>query len=565
MNTDLKRIKKVYGEKMAHLCRELFSTLLEHDGLLYELITSHFAPNKYLYDDIILNNLEENFKNYIYSLYDVEKQEIIVNKNPSELLSDAGYDLYECKSEEDIQSFKKYYAPWEELCTFKGNRLEKNYVFFAVKKNVEEIKRENFKKPTRQDEYGTSVISIQFTKGKVNTLSIKNRYNHSVNNPDATYSNNLDNIIEGLTNSFENFYNLKIDYNDKKFEIPGYVRAIDKKYYKYNYEIDNIYYCPNNIIIDNYKVNNDYVDGSKYILLDYFIIDLKTKKIFTYDKYIDDCFLDGITIEKNTIQKLNNGNRIITINDSIKIILDKTNKIIGYSNPNSKIIDDNFLFYNDTLSYLYLPNVKKIGDNFLGCNNSLLSIILPSVEVIADYFLSSNSVLEEAYMENLTKLGDCFLNNCVKLNKILIPKVIRIGDNFLSWNKELQSIYLPNIVYIGKDFMCNANKIKIISFDNLKIAGSGFFKYVELVDVIKLPSLKIVDRDFFKNVITVKSMNMPLLDKNNIYFLSNLKHCDSINIGNVSDIRKTSKIIKDYLLSKYSFNDSPKTLLLNKN
>ena len=30
--------------------------------------------------------------------------------------------------------------------------------------DVADIKREDFKNPTRQDEYGTSVISIQFNK-----------------------------------------------------------------------------------------------------------------------------------------------------------------------------------------------------------------------------------------------------------------------------------------------------------------------------------------------------------------------------------------------------------------
>lgn len=32
------------------------------------------------------------------------------------------------------------------------------------------------------------------------------------------------------------------------------MRADDGKYYKYNYEINNIYYCPNNVIINNFKV-----------------------------------------------------------------------------------------------------------------------------------------------------------------------------------------------------------------------------------------------------------------------------------------------------------------------
>ena len=69
-----------------------------------------------------------------------------------------------------IQSFKKYYAPQEELCTFLGGRLNSCDVFFAVKKDVNDIKRSDFIKPEREDKYGTSVISIQFRKGYINTL-----------------------------------------------------------------------------------------------------------------------------------------------------------------------------------------------------------------------------------------------------------------------------------------------------------------------------------------------------------------------------------------------------------
>ena len=53
MNSDLNRIKKKYGENFAHLCRELFPTILETEGLLPDIIENKFYPNKFLYDDII--------------------------------------------------------------------------------------------------------------------------------------------------------------------------------------------------------------------------------------------------------------------------------------------------------------------------------------------------------------------------------------------------------------------------------------------------------------------------------------------------------------------------------
>ena len=149
MDDDLKKIKKYYGEDMMHLCREMFPTILETPGLLYSLMEKSFAPNHYLYEDILENNLEESFRKHIYSLNENDsKDKVVVNKNPYELMEEAGYTLYECKSEEDIQEFKKYYTLRERLCTFNGGRLDRCYVFFAVKKNVDEIRRENFKNYT---------------------------------------------------------------------------------------------------------------------------------------------------------------------------------------------------------------------------------------------------------------------------------------------------------------------------------------------------------------------------------------------------------------------------------
>ena len=191
MIDDLKVIRKKYGERMYHFCRESFPTLLEEPGKLSKLLSDNFYESHFLFYDIVADGKEDEFKNYIYSLVDVENNnELVQIKTPEELMSEAGYVLVECYNEGDIQAFRKYYAPGEELCTFYGGRLNRCRVFFAVKKNVSDIKREDFKNPKRQDEYGTSVISIQFTKDGTNTLSIKNRYNHTVNNPDATFSNN---------------------------------------------------------------------------------------------------------------------------------------------------------------------------------------------------------------------------------------------------------------------------------------------------------------------------------------------------------------------------------------
>ena len=282
MEKELKQIKKLYGEAMAKFCREAFPIILEEKDKLLQLLIEHFEPTHSLYKDLLKEKLELQFKNYIYSLVEKEKNMVIATKSPTELMGDAGYDLYECKTEEEIQSFRKYYVPGEELCTFWTQRLNRCIVFFAVKKNVNDIKREDFINPQRQDEYGTSVISIQFTRDDSHTLSIKNRYNHTVENPDATFSNNLDNIIPGLTKAFEKQYGMIQTNSGNSFDLIGYVKANDGKFYKYNYEINNIYYCPNNIIIDNFEVKQ--FEKEKYIIFDYFLLDLVNKKIISIGK-----------------------------------------------------------------------------------------------------------------------------------------------------------------------------------------------------------------------------------------------------------------------------------------
>ena len=66
MNNDLKIIKKKYGEKMMHFCRENFSTILEREGLLTQIFSNYFNENKSLYEDLKENNWLFQFKNFIF-------------------------------------------------------------------------------------------------------------------------------------------------------------------------------------------------------------------------------------------------------------------------------------------------------------------------------------------------------------------------------------------------------------------------------------------------------------------------------------------------------------------
>ena len=477
MIDDLKVIRKKYGEKMYHFCRESFPTLLEEPGKLLKLLSDNFHESHSLFDDIVANGKESEFKNFIYSLVDVENNnELGMIKTPEELMSEAGYVLVECYNEGDIQAFRKYYAPGEELCTFKGGRLDRCRVFFAVKKNVLDIKREDFKKPKREDEYGTSVISIQFTKDGTYTLSIKNRYNHTVNNPDATFSNNLDNIIPGLTESFERYKGIIQRYKSENFEIKGYVRANDGKYYKYNYEINNVYYCPDNIIIDNFNVKR--YDKSRYLIIDYFIIDLSNKSISLYDKKLSDSFCDVIKdINKIEIDNIDSGKKITILGDnnkSLEIITDKDGKIISLKMNKIYDIGDKFLSYNTSLQKFTAENLTEVGDWFLSCNNTLQELYLPNLTKVGNGFLCFNTSLQKFTAENLTEVGSDFLYYNTSLQKFTAENLTEVGSYFLWCNNTLQELYLPNLKIVGHDFLRRNKTLQKFTAENLIKVGDWF-------------------------------------------------------------------------------------------
>ena len=462
MQDDLLLIKKKYGEEMMHLCRDLFPTILELNGVLPKILLDSFYPNKMLVKDLILNDLVYDFKNFIYAKYNklYKKDSLFVetDKTPSELLDEAGYILYECKSNKDILKFKKYYYEKEEICTFNENRLFTHHVFFAIKKNAEKILREDFLNPKRQDLYGTSVISIQFTRDKNHTLSIKNRYNHTVKNPDATFSNNLDNIIPGLTNSFSKYYGLKQLNPTYDFLIPNYV-LINDKYYKYNLAVDDTYYCPNNILIINKEVKK--LEKEKYLFLDNSILDLKRHEFIHFQ---DDYFKELIgNIKKVEIINDNTRKIVKIVNDKCEettIILNMNGEITGLKNNYIEDIPDDFLYYNKKIEVLELLNVKKIGNNFLYHNLNLKSLNLENVKEIGNNFLYNNVLLDNICLDKVERIGHNFIWLNKGLESLSLPNLKIVGDNFLYSNETLTSIDLPDLVSNGFSFVFLNDKIK---------------------------------------------------------------------------------------------------------
>ena len=513
--SDYEIIKKHYGELFAKFCRANFPTILETPGKLSNILLSTFYPNHYLYQDLLDNDYLDSFKKYIYSLLKREIEEINTNKSVKELLSLAGYNFYECQTEYDIQQFKKYYAKDEVLCTFNGNRLQSWYVFFAVKKDVDNIRREDFKNPERQDLYGTSVISIQFTRKKPNYLSIKNRYNHTVTNPDSTFSNNLDNIIPGLSAAFREYYKLDINYSfNKQLDIPDYIQDTNGKFYRYNIEMNNIYYCPNNIIIKNGKVIK--YDTSRYLLIDYFLIDLKEKRIeCLIQRYYDSFIETNGVIDKIEIKKINNNKRITIYNkknEIIEITINKYNSIIEYKNNYVEIIKDDFLPFCENIESFIGENVKRIGDSFLEWSTNLNNIHIPNVKKIGDYFLRNNTTLTSLDLEHLEEVGDQFLPYAENLKTIKLYNLKKAGDYFLDYCNA-RTIYFPLLKSVGNRFMASNITLEQMNLPSIEIIGNSFLMSNEMIKDINLRNVEEIGDDFLFSNQIAHNVIMPKLKK----------------------------------------------------
>lgn len=560
LGEELKKIKHIYGEEFMKICRENFPIVLEQEGLLTQILENNFANNaRTLAKDIKEQDKIAEFKDYIYSKfnkYNRKKAQIKETiKNPYDLLKDAGYTLYECHSEEEIQSFRKYYARGESLCTFNGGRLDKCICFWAIKDDAEQILRENFIVPNREDAYSTSVLAIQFDKFGKCMVSIKSRYNHVVPNPDCTYGNDLDRIAEGLSISFEKMLEERgYEFTgelDAKLYLNNYRVGSDGRFYKYNIREFGACYCPGNIIISHEDMIEALPNPEQQVLIDNYILDLKEKTITKAMAGMvkqRDSFPDAFkNIEKIDRQKdKKTGETTFTIYMKDKkpaiIVVDSLNQIVEYSNPNLTELGDGFMRFNKTLRKLDVHDIKKIGANvlfkntvltemdfsevrsigasFLSYNEKIEEIVAPKLKKVTEYFLRSNDKIQKFVAPELKTVGDEFLAKAKTLKTIDMPRLESVGAYFLQGNETLTKIDLPKLTTVGHSFLFSNKCIKEANLPKLQEVGYSFMFANRNIEKIELPNLTKVSTSFMHNNNKIKSLRLPKLQKVDAYFMA---------------------------------------------
>ena len=504
-----KKIKKQNGERFAKAIRAYDNGIFDIENL--DQIVKYAGRDA------------EPIMDYLISLKGIEIAEHTVSKTPLQLLDEAGYDAYYADAEtlRDLANrrvINNYAERGEKLCTFgDAHRFERYYIINAVRKDVDEIRREDFPNPEREDKYGTSVLSIQVLKTG-GFISIKNRYNHTVQNPDNTLNSNPDNIIPGLSMAIKQHFN--VDFSAQKAYLPRGYTYINDKLIKYEREENNIYVSDSFYVKDGEvtELNKDYQEMIEHR----FILDKKNSTI-TDICGIDDSFVqvlqNEIASKKISVSKDKESDTTKILVDGQELCTMQSGKITYLNLWETTELPDNFLskFKLDSLQALNAPKLKRIGNNSFNsvdfkmnlpeleeigdrsfCNNyTYVDLDMPTLKKVGQETLSHWSAPEDYAFDCLEEVGD-FSLSCIKASSF--PKLKKVGHNFCSMSlRYAETLYVPELEEVGKDCFCNAGTVEDLNFPKLRIAGKNFLRGLEQKEKgrrVNLPSLEQVGDNF---------------------------------------------------------------------
>ena len=326
--------------------------------------------------------------------YRQDKRELLAKSRGCNLEDISDLDVLTVTSLAEKNMITPYYRSDEAICTLKDdNRHLSQYMINAVKRNVDEIKRENFLNPRRDDEYGTSVISIQVPKGGGN-ISIKNRYNHTLDrvsgeNPDNTFNSNPDNISEGMLSAMERELPVVL-YTSRAWPPHSHVTfGEDSRLFYYDYEVYGVYFSQNHYL-KNGQVGN-----------------------------LKDCY------ELNCGYLTKEGDLLCTdLYDGSREIVD----VLKNETKGEKLRWET----KEGLTHIYAGDrlvAKLKGTEFVG-------LYLNKTMHLPRNFMEDAPLLEEVIAPSVVHMDGSVFKNAPNLKKVELPNCLYAGANSLSMAKE---------------------------------------------------------------------------------------------------------------------------------
>lgn len=311
MNTteNLRALQKRFGERFVKgdlmegggytggAARELLAGFMDRPSFAGEL--KRLIPNKHG----ALRLLKDNHAYIQATLEQLYKEdpgfESTPAKDPYELARSVGYELTGpfTSTAEFVLLDRQDFRESERLCTFNypTERLEGYHILWLRHSEVadtlpaDELTVDNLSdawkmylktigrydgdsdsydvdglSPARDDPYGISSISVQISRTGTH-VSIKNRYNHTVGNPDNTLDSDLDNVAYGLKRAVYTRVGREDLMGKTSVALAeGYIADNAGGIHHYQYEEDNVYYGDYEYISNGVVTT---IDRGKYYMI----------------------------------------------------------------------------------------------------------------------------------------------------------------------------------------------------------------------------------------------------------------------------------------------------------
>ncbi len=454
---------------------------------------------------------------YLESLKEIEVEVDAKVEDPFVLLDRAGYKAFYADSLAKQNSITNYYEKDELLCTFKdADRYKRYHIIHAIKKNVHEIKRENFRGvEQREDEYGTSVISIQILKTG-GFISIKNRYNHTVNACDNTFYSNPDRIIEGLSLALRKYFH--VDFAAKKMVfLPDDYIFVNGKILKYDVEKNNVYigdgfYCKDGHI--------HVIDKNSQLQIDSFILDLRTKDILNPAE--EDSSLLKILrqeIEGETLQVQNKNGVVVLFGKQGEILTLKDRQLKSITLRKVETLPEKAFYKHLTLEEVNAYSITHcLPDGFGYCAN-LKSVSFPKLRTFHASLLEGATCVVQAPLlaEQSIHFFDALAFDMKK--KVFLTKG-PFSSNLL--NLLEASLCFGDVSYQqqGDEFIALNNGVPCFKFKNGKLVEltvlargefkkSGVIKDLPDLEVLNAPEVTSFSDENITNCPKLKNLYLP--------------------------------------------------------
>lgn len=474
---------------------------------------------------------------YLWSLKEFNEEKTTADGNPFELLDAAGYHAFEVHNLDEQNSIKHFFRDNEQLCTFHDpTRYQKNYMIHAIRHEVwrDPYAIQPSKKPERQDAYGTSVISIQISK-RGGFISIKNRYNHTVEFPDQTFHSNPDEIIPGLSAALKGYFH--VDWTQTVHIPDGFIlKNFGRNILKVDFEVNNRY------VGDGFYADFDIVDidKSNQVQIDYFIWDNQTKQLRNPTGCWDDfprVFNEFIQDKTVTITGKSPNQTILV--DGKPCIQLQDRQIVSLNLPGVKVLNGYFLYNNMALTELNMPDLTDTGASFLSRNEKLAKINIPKLESVGNYFLANNTVLTELDFPNLIAIGDGFVDRNQIINRINLPQLQYIGQRFLGQNRTLTELNLPMLQRIKSGFLDDNTTLQRLNLGDVTELPGHFMCHNTSLQQMDAPKLEICGDEVLRDNRDLLHLNTPRLKSVGYNFLCYNTALRELNLPNLTDVGTT--------------------------